>query len=86
MSKSDVTSWETVADFTCDSCDDTDPVSVEVQVGTDGSEWFLRSRTDDEATDDELSDTGYLSREEAVEAAEEFAEENEEAGVIIIQY
>lgn len=78
--KADVLSWETVATFVCTYPDgDSDGAcDVEVQIGRSGGGWYLRSQ-DDAGGSDDCDDTAYDTEEEAREAAEEFAESNNEA-------
>lgn len=80
-SKSDVDDdWETVATYvaTFEADDDSEGAcDVEVQVGMAHGAWFIRT-TDDGGGSDEAPDTAYATRDEAVTAAEEFAEAHDE--------
>jgi len=77
--KSDVYDWETVATYvaTFDADDGEGACDVEVQVGTAQGAWFLRTK-DDGGGSDEAPETAFATRDEAVTAAEEFAEEHDE--------
>lgn len=79
--KDHVAKWETVASYvaTFPNGDDDGACDVSVQIGQglDG-QWYMRTE-DDAGGDDSCDATGYDSRDEAVEAAEAFAEENNEA-------
>lgn len=78
--KSDVLDWTTVATFVCTFPDgDADGAcDVEVQIGRSGGGWYVRSQ-DDAGGSDDCDDTAYDTEDEAREAAEEFAESNNEA-------
>lgn len=80
--KDHVSSWHQVTTYVAtfpndDSVGGATDVSVEIGEGLDGK-WYLRTQ-DDAGGDDDCNDAGFDSRAAAVEAAEAFAEENNEA-------
>jgi hypothetical protein len=79
-SKDDVGSWEIVASYveTFPSDGEDGACDVEVQIGEAGGLWFLRT-CDDAGGNDDAGDTAYATRAAAVDAAEYFASERDEA-------
>lgn len=77
--KADVTKWENAASFvsTFPNGERDGACDVTVQIGRSGGGWYLRS-TDDAGGADVCDDTSYDSKGEALEAATEVAENNEE--------
>jgi hypothetical protein len=82
--KDSIDNWTTVETFVCtypdgQSSDDPDGAcDVEVQIGSAGSVWYLRTQ-DDAGGPDDCDDTSYDTEDEAAEAAEAFAASHNEA-------
>jgi hypothetical protein len=77
--KSDVSDWETVSSYVATFESGTDQpgaCDVEVQIGCAGSVWYLR--THDDGGNDDCDATAYETEEAAREAAEEFADDQNE--------
>ena len=79
-SKDEVGEWESVAYFvaTFPDGDGEGACDVSVEIGESDGVWFVRTR-DDAGGEDDADDSAYETRDEAVAAAEEFAEEHDES-------